>query len=111
MNLKKVEELLNRGKITKKVSQELTYRDIGDSVGNVWSALYATGYLTGRHVDQADADIFSLWIPNGEIRKLFYELVEDWYGAILLHKPHPQKELKAYQIKQLIEILEQEGLI
>ena len=33
------------------------------------------------------------------------------YGAILLHKPHPQKELKAYQIKQLVEKLEQEGLI
>ena len=31
--------------------------------------------------------------------------------TILLHKPHPQKELKAYQIKQLIEVLEQEGLI
>lgn len=33
------------------------------------------------------------------------------HGSILLHKPHPQKELKAYQIKQLIELLEQEGLI
>lgn len=33
------------------------------------------------------------------------------HGSILLHKPHPQKELKAYQIKQLIETLEQEGLI
>lgn len=33
------------------------------------------------------------------------------HGDILLHKPHPQKELKAYQIKQLLEILEQEGLI
>ncbi len=33
------------------------------------------------------------------------------HGSILLHKPHPQKELKAYQIRQLIEILEQEGLI
>ena len=33
------------------------------------------------------------------------------HGNILLHKPHPQKELKTYQIKQLIEILEQEGLI
>ena len=77
-----VEELLNGGKITKKVSQELTYRDIEASVGNVWSVLYATGYLTGRHVDQADADIFSLWIPNGEIHKLFYELVEDWFREV-----------------------------
>lgn len=37
--------------------------------------------------------------------------VSDEHGSILLHKPHPQKELKAYQIKQLIEILEQEDLI
>ena len=37
--------------------------------------------------------------------------VNDSFGSILLHKPHPQKELKAYQIKQLIIVLEQEGLI
>ena len=74
-----VEELLNGGKIAKRVRQELTYQDIEDSVENVWSVLYAAGYLTGMHVDQADADIFSLWIPNGEIRKLFYELVQDWF--------------------------------
>ena len=29
----------------------------------------------------------------------------------LLHKPHPRKELLAYQVKQLIEMLEQEGLL
>ena len=33
------------------------------------------------------------------------------HAPILLHKPHPRKELLEYQIKQLIEILEQEGLI
>ena len=77
-----VEEVLNGGKITKRVRQELTYRDIDDSVENVWSVLYATGYLTGKHVDQADADIFNLWIPNGEIRKLFYELVQDWFREV-----------------------------
>ena len=30
---------------------------------------------------------------------------------ILLHKPHPRKELLDYQVRQLIEHLEQEGLI
>ena len=30
---------------------------------------------------------------------------------ILLHKPHPRKELLAYQVKHLIEQLEQEGLL
>lgn len=77
-----VEELLNGGQITKRIKQELTYRDIDDSVENVWSVLYATGYLTGTHVEQADADIFRLWMPNGEIRKLFYELVEDWFREV-----------------------------
>ena len=33
------------------------------------------------------------------------------HGTILLHKPHPQKELKGYQVKQLVDFLEQEGLI
>ena len=74
-----VEELLNGGQVTKRIKQELTYREIDDSIENVWSVLYATGYLTGMHVEREDADIFRLWIPNGEIRKLFYELVEDWF--------------------------------
>jgi len=37
--------------------------------------------------------------------------VSDEYAPILLHKPHPRKELLDYQVKQLIEVLEQEGLI
>ncbi len=35
----------------------------------------------------------------------------DKHPAILLHKPHPRKELLDYQIKQIIEVLEQEDLI
>lgn len=37
--------------------------------------------------------------------------VSDQYPPILLHKPHPRKELLEYQIKQLISALKQEGLI
>ena len=36
---------------------------------------------------------------------------DDYEAKIVLHKPHPKKELKEYQVEQLIEILEQEGLI
>ena len=77
-----VEELLNGEAVTKRIKQELTYRDIDDRFENVWSVLYATGYLTGRHVEQEEADIFRLWIPNGEIRKLFYDLVQDWFQEV-----------------------------
>lgn len=31
--------------------------------------------------------------------------------CIILHKPHPRKELLSYQIKQVIETLSEEGLI
>lgn len=30
---------------------------------------------------------------------------------IILHKPHPRKELLNYQVKQIIETLSEEGLI
>ena len=77
-----VEELLNGGRIIKRIRQELTYREIDERIENVWSVLYSTGYLTGMHVEREDADMFRLWIPNGEIRKLFYELVEDWFREV-----------------------------
>ena len=38
--------------------------------------------------------------------------ISNEYGIkILMHKPHPRKELLEYQVRQLIEQLEQEGLI
>ena len=36
---------------------------------------------------------------------------ETYKNKIILHKPHPRKELLAYQIKQLIDQLEEEGLL
>ena len=37
--------------------------------------------------------------------------IKEGCHAILLHKPHPRKELLDYQIKTLISVLEQEGLL
>lgn len=38
--------------------------------------------------------------------------VSDQYKTkIMLHKPHPRKELLEYQVKQLIRYLEEEGLL
>ena len=36
---------------------------------------------------------------------------DEYRTKILLHKSHPRKELLEYQVKQLIEQLEQEGLL
>ena len=37
--------------------------------------------------------------------------IHDERQPILLHKPHPRKELLEYQLKQLLDVLEQEGLL
>lgn len=37
--------------------------------------------------------------------------INDAYPAILLHKPHPNPEMKKYQLKQIIELLKKEGLL
>ena len=33
------------------------------------------------------------------------------HPPILMHKPHPRKELLAYQIQQLLDMLSKEGLL
>ena len=37
--------------------------------------------------------------------------INDKYASIMFHKPHQRKELLDYQVKQVIEVLKQEGLI
>ena len=48
---------------------------------------------------------------KGRISGSRIAFVSDDHPPILMHKPHPRKELLEYQVKQLIEILEQEGLL
>ncbi|MBQ8231589.1 MAG: AAA family ATPase [Lachnospiraceae bacterium] len=68
-----VEKLIAGECVVKRIHQELTYKDLYDSIENIWSVLFITGYLTRR--GRADDDLFSLAIPNMEIRKIFTEQI------------------------------------
>ena len=72
-----IEQLVNGGTIIKNIKKELTYRGIDDSIENVWSVLFATGYLTQR--GRSSGKQLRLTIPNKEIRELFIDLVKDWF--------------------------------
>ena len=72
-----VEQLINGETIVKTVRQELTYRDIEDSIDNIWSVLYSTGYLTSR--GRLPGKQMKLALPNREVRELFIDLVKDWF--------------------------------
>ena len=72
-----VEQLINGGTIIKPIRQELTYREVEDSIDNIWSVLYSTGYLTCRR--RLPGRKMELVLPNREVRELFIELVKDWF--------------------------------
>ena len=72
-----VEQLINGGTIIKPIRQELTYREVEDSIDNIWSVLYSTGYLTCRR--RVPGKKMELALPNREVRELFIELVKDWF--------------------------------
>ena len=77
-----VEHLIGGETITKIIRQELTYRDVEDSIDNIWSVLYSTGYLTGR--GRLPGKQMKLALPNREVRELFINLVKDWFEETAL---------------------------
>ena len=76
-----VEQLINGETITKTIRQELTYREVEDSIDNIWSVLYSTGYLTCRR--RVPGKKMELALPNREVRELFIELVKNWFEEII----------------------------
>lgn len=72
-----IERLIAGEAITKKIRLELTYDEIDNSIDNLWSVLFTTGYLTqaGR-TDYAD---YKLVIPNREVREVFVLQIQEWF--------------------------------
>ena len=66
---REIERLMAGESITKTIHPELTYKEMYESIENIWSVLFATGYLTQS--GQVDARKFKLRIPNLEIRDIF----------------------------------------
>lgn len=63
-----LEQLVNGGMVQKEINTELTYKELYSSIGNLWSTLFMTGYLTQR--GEADGNRYNLVIPNQEIRNI-----------------------------------------
>ena len=72
---REIERLVAGEKIKKEIRQELTYKDLYRSIGNLWSVLFTTGYLTQRG-RQEENQIY-LAIPNVEIRNFFTSQIMD----------------------------------
>ena len=68
-----MEELMSGATVSKEIHEELTYQGLYDSVENIWSVLFMTGYLTYR--GKPKGKIYHLTIPNMEIRNIFKEQI------------------------------------
>ena len=68
-----MERLIGGEIVQKEIHEEMTYHDLYADMGNVWSVLFMTGYLTQR--SRADGNLYNLVIPNREIRNIFTEQI------------------------------------
>ena len=66
-----LERLVNGGMVQKEINQELTYNELYDSIDNLWSTLFMTGYLT--QCGEPDGNRYNLVVPNREIRNIITE--------------------------------------
>lgn len=78
-----LEKLLRGEAVQKKISFNLTYGELQDSVENFWSVLLLSGYLTvekDADFDKVteDGGILSVKIPNEEIKQIFIETIDKW---------------------------------
>ena len=76
---REIEQLVDGKAIEKKIRLDLTYDEIDNSIDNLWSVLYTTGYLT--QCGKADNGAFKLVIPNKEIRIVFESKIQEWFDA------------------------------
>lgn len=76
-----IERLIAGKSIEKKIQLELTYEEIDESIDNLWSVLFTTGYLT--YTGTGEDGAYKLMIPNKEVREVFILQVQEWFkGSI-----------------------------
>ena len=74
---REIESLIAGEVITKEIHQELTYPEIYQTIDNIWSLLFTTGYLTQR--GKAEGRQMKLAIPNLEIRDIFVTQIMEFF--------------------------------
>ena len=74
---REIERLVAGEVIAKEIRQELTYAEIYQSIDNIWSLLFTTGYLTQR--GKAEGRQMKLAIPNLEIRDIYVTQIMEFF--------------------------------
>ncbi len=68
-----IERLISGKTVQKKIEEQLTCNTMYDSIENMWSLLFATGYLTPEEMPVGN--LARLKIPNNEVRDIFSDFI------------------------------------
>ena len=72
-----IEQLIAGNAIEKTLRLDLTYDEIDNSIENLWSVLFTTGYLTQAGMREDGA--YRLVLPNREICEVFKLQIQEWF--------------------------------
>ena len=72
-----IERLVTGKSVTKRIRLDLTYDEIENSIDNVWSVLFTTGYLT--NIGNPESGVYELVIPNREVHEVFVLQIQEWF--------------------------------
>ena len=85
-----IEHLIAGEAIEKAVRLELTYDEIDNSIDNLWSVLFTTGYLT--QTGKPENGIYKLIIPNREVREVYIHQIQEWFRETFVQDEKPMQE-------------------
>lgn len=103
-----IERLVAGEAIEKVIRQDLTYDEIENSIDNIWSVLFTTGYLTKiGEVKLPDSESYAymLVIPNKEVREVFVLQIQEWFKAVVANDNDTMKLLSKAILDKDEEIL------
>jgi hypothetical protein len=86
-----IERLIAGNYVEKQLRESLTYAELDESIDNLWSVLFLTGYLT-RTPDPLgfEDEPVKLVIPNREIRTIFIEKIQKWFTEQVKKSDHSE---------------------
>ena len=67
------------------------FDEIDNSIDNLWSILFTTGYLTQQ--GKSERGVYRLVIPNKEIREVYILQIQEWFKDKVLHNREPIDQL------------------
>lgn len=75
-----LETLLKGELIFQTVKENLTYDYLHSTEDNLWSILYAAGYLTDARQKNLPRGSMALRIPNEEVKEIFQTTIQEWFS-------------------------------